>query len=409
MLLEAALDPSLRVREGRNLSLDGLRGCAAFLVMVYHFTAVIFPAALTGNPAVAHGGWEVALYGSPFWFLLDGEFDVAVFFVLSGYVLTRDAFLSGETAVIRRRAVGRLPRLALPAGVSTLAVFVLLHLGAYRLQAAQAASGADSLFDSHRVFAFPRDLGSLLDNLFWRTWFAPADVTRMYNLVLWTMPAELWGSFIVFAASLILGWARWRTGVLAVLAVVLWQAVPGNGVALGVFVGGAALASARRRWLPNAAWLAVGAAGLVLGAYNGGPLFQWLGLPGWIDTPLRAAGALLLVAAVLHVPLLQRVFEWRPFLWLGRISFARYLVHQPIIYSLGAAVFLSGAGRLGYQAAAASSFAVVLAASLAVALAAERWIDRPATRLARRFADAVLRDAGAGRDQTGRSASRMET
>lgn len=64
--------------QSRSLPLDGLRGAAALLVVFYHFAAVAYPAILSGDPAVAHGGWDVALHASPAWVLLDGDFDVAV-------------------------------------------------------------------------------------------------------------------------------------------------------------------------------------------------------------------------------------------------------------------------------------------------------------------------------------------
>jgi peptidoglycan/LPS O-acetylase OafA/YrhL len=372
----------------RNLALDGLRGLAALLVVVYHFASVIYPAILTGDPALAHGGWDAALHASPVWVLLNGEFDVAVFFVLSGYVLTREAFVTNAPATLRHRAAGRLVRLGLPAGASTLAVFALLHAGAYHVQAAQALSGANAVFDSHYLFAFPWNAATLLDNLFWRTWFTPADLTRMYNLVLWTMPVELWGSCIVFGAGLTLLQARWRTAVLAVLALILWGAVPGSGPALAIFVGGAALASCRVR-IPVAMGLAV--AGLALGSYNRARLF---GLPPGLDTSLHSLGALLLVAGVLHAPALQRMLAAGWLLRLGRISFALYLVHQPVIFALGAAVFVALAPS-GYTRAAVVSLAAVLAVSLPMAVIVERWIDRPATRLAHRFAAFVLRPAQA--------------
>ena len=368
----------------RNQPLDGLRGLAALLVVFYHFTAVIYPAVLSGDPAIAHGGWEVTLHASPFWLLLDGEFDVAVFFVLSGYVLTRDFFVTGDAAKLRRRAAGRWLRLALPAGASTLAVFALLQAAAYRVVAAQALSGANAVFDVRALFGFPLDLASLADNLFWRTWFAPADMPRMYNLVLWTMPVELWGSFIVFAAALILGSARWRAPALAAVVLILWRAVPGSGAALAIFVGGAMLAALRVR-VPAPAGVAV--IGLALGSYNGARLF---GLPPGLDTDLHSLGALLLVAGVLHAPALQRLLVAPVLLWLGRISFALYLVHQPILYSLGSAVFVALVPS-GYGLAAVAALVALLATALPLAVIAERWVDRPATRLAHRFGGYLLR------------------
>jgi peptidoglycan/LPS O-acetylase OafA/YrhL len=370
------------------------------LVVLYHFAAVFFPAILTGDIAIAHGGWDAALHRSPLWALLNGEFDVAVFFVLSGYVLTRDAFATGDPTSLRHRAAGRLLRLALPAGASTLAVFALLHAGAYRLTEAQALTGADAVFPSRLLFHFPWDGASLLDNLLWRTWFAPADVTRMYNLALWTMPVEFWGSCIVFAAGLVVVRTRLAPAFLVALALVLFRAVPRDGVALGIFVGGAALAAVpswsgrTRRWPVRVRWsswlgVALAAAGLAFASYNA---MRPFGLPGLEPATVYGAGAVMVVAAVLLVPPLQRLFACRPLVALGRISFPLYLVHQPVIYSLGATVFIALAPS-GYVRAAAVSFAAVMAVSLPLAVAGERWIDRPSARLAHRFARFILRPA----------------
>ncbi len=269
------------------------------LVVLYHFAAVFFPAILTGDIAIAHGGWDAALHRSPLWALLNGEFDVAVFFVLSGYVLTRDAFATGDPTSLRHRAAGRLLRLALPAGASTLAVFALLHAGAYRLTEAQALTGADAVFPSRLLFHFPWDGASLLDNLLWRTWFAPADVTRMYNLALWTMPVEFWGSCTVFAAGLVVVRTRLAPAFLVALALVLFRAVPRDGVALGIFVGGAALAAVpswsgrTRRWPVRVRWsswlgVALAAAGLAFASYNA---MRPFGLPGLEPATVYGAGA----------------------------------------------------------------------------------------------------------------------
>jgi peptidoglycan/LPS O-acetylase OafA/YrhL len=76
--------------------------------------------------------------------------------------------------------------------------------------------------------------------------------------------------------------------------------------------------------------------------------------------------------------------------FLGRISFSLYLVHEPVLLSVGCGAFLfarnAGMAPAASIATAAFSFAAV---SLALAVLASRSIDRPATRLADRTARSV--------------------
>jgi peptidoglycan/LPS O-acetylase OafA/YrhL len=91
--------------------------------------------------------------------------------------------------------------------------------------------------------------------------------------------------------------------------------------------------------------------------------------------------------------LLSPVAQWSlacgPCRQLGRLSFSIYLLHFPILFTLGCAGFVPLAGVLAYPAAVAVTFIGFALVVLIIAWGFERWVDRPAIRLSRRLDTAV--------------------
>jgi peptidoglycan/LPS O-acetylase OafA/YrhL len=113
--------------------------------------------------------------------------------------------------------------------------------------------------------------------------------------------------------------------------------------------------------------------------------------------------AIALFLGVLLGPVAQWLLARKSCRVLGRLSFSIYLLHFPILFTLGCAGFVALAGALAYPAAVAVTFAGFALIVLIAAAGFERWVDRPAIRLSRRLDEArpVLAVAAAGRD-TGR-------
>ena len=113
--------------------------------------------------------------------------------------------------------------------------------------------------------------------------------------------------------------------------------------------------------------------------------------------------ALALFFGVLLGPAAQWLLACEPCRVLGRLSFSIYLLHFPILFTVGCAGFVALAGALAYPVAVAVTFAGFALVVLIAAAGFEYWIDRPAIRLSRHLdgARTVLAVAAAGRD-TGR-------
>lgn len=73
----------------RILWLDGIKGISAFFIFFHHYCLGIFPATLYGTGAKSFfNGWDAALPSSPLGFIVNGNFFVHLFILISGYVIT---------------------------------------------------------------------------------------------------------------------------------------------------------------------------------------------------------------------------------------------------------------------------------------------------------------------------------
>ncbi|KAJ0144430.1 hypothetical protein CTA2_1160 [Colletotrichum tanaceti] len=88
----------------------------------------------------------------------------------------------------------------------------------------------------------------------------------------------------------------------------------------------------------------------------------YIPLSGWMF--YQAAGALLLLPCVLHSPTLRGALEGRAAQHLGRVSFSFYLLHGPVLHSLGFWIMPRLFDRLGHNAGFLVGWAFLLAVSL---------------------------------------------
>ena len=363
--------------------LDGVRGAAAFSVFLCHFVQTFLPHIYYTDRAESHGLWEGEFATSPFNIVVNGNFAVCLFFVLSGYVLSCRYLAEGDLAYLRRLAVKRYLRLMLPTLGAVLVAWAILAAGGYSFGAAQPFTKS-GMRDTYAVVV---PLWAALEQgtigaFFLGQW--------SLDPVLWTMQTELFGSFLVFALLALFAGVRWRWLVWAVAALIFY-----NGYYLA-FVLGVALADLHGRadgWeAPYPLVLVLVTLGVWCGSYPyyGAETGLWSALPaiGSAHKPVfyHVLGAALLIGATSVFTEAREVFTLRPFRFLGRVSYALYLIHFPLICSVATALLLALLPRLGYTASIALIFVVMVPVVLAAAALFTTLIDEPAIRLADRFA-----------------------
>ncbi|OTA62039.1 hypothetical protein K449DRAFT_330710 [Hypoxylon sp. EC38] len=319
--------------------LDGVRGVASLIVFILHWTHIPYPS--------INSGWGYKDHKS-FWLLpfiriiYSGAAMVSVFFVVSGFVLSHrfiqrmhrreyTELFSGLTSLTFRRAI----RLFLPAFASSTLAFICACLGIINVP--RKVDGKP----------FHHSLSSYLEYLDMESnpWDWSADFSGFYNPQLWSIAVEFRGSMVVFL--LLVGLAKTRTAVrLAVEGVLMAHCFGHKRWDVALFIAGMTIAelevllkkpknpSARK--LVNVLLMSSMILGLFLCGYprdhnTQTPGYMWSKYV-WPFTAYRrrfwlAIGAILFVGPMAFLPSAQSVFLTRPARYLGRISFALYLVH----------------------------------------------------------------------------------
>ncbi|CAK1357930.1 unnamed protein product [Cercospora beticola] len=379
--LAATQQPDKTIDKKKNTAyLDGLRGLAALLVYIYHHVSWYF-----GPTDDLINGWGAN--GNHYFFqlpfirliLTGGNAGVVIFFVLSGYVLSisplrhlREASKGNQnhktiyrsllSSVIRRPI-----RLYLPVIGVSLGFVIALHLP----------------FGLAPKLAWPAPQETLWLEL--KSWLYELSIALqpstkpdvlahwfVYDPPVYTIPVELVGSLLIFSmlAFSVPVTMRMRAIVyafmyIAFLLMYQW--------AMALFMAGMLLAindlkepgpstfgrfqfSARGKTIIHhftffAGWyLLCQTAGMrdtqVSSDTPGWWLLTELIPPIYYDDPDKeywrwwhAWGAFMVVYGVLRLSWLQKFFSTRPLKYLGKISFALYLVHGPLMWTVGDRIY----------------------------------------------------------------------
>lgn len=310
--------------------LDGLRGVAAFVVVLAHFCGLVLPP-----------GW---LRESS---LLASRVAVLVFFVHSGFVLSWKYLKVSDRGILISMALRRAFRLGIPIAVIILFAFGLMRLGVMRNAELARQIGSADVFVT--MYQFYPSLGSAVADSLGGWFFYPSV---RYDISLWTMPIELVCSYIVF---LILPFViRIPTGLLALLLLTAsifalpvypWLVCFLVGMLFvrlyqeGRFNPDGLLRRnlGRWPWLIGLGW-ATAMAPVLWPANIGGHsrLTAPLGLPNL----MQIISASTIVLLLFGLPRFQRVLDWHPVQLMGRLSFSVYLIHIPLMCSLSSWLIL---------------------------------------------------------------------
>lgn len=361
----------------RLIALDGLRGVAAVIVVLFHYLAMLHPTAVPRYSDTPH-----ALADTPLALLWNGEFAVLVFFVLSGFVMAAAAERRADKIV--PNIVTRYFRLALPMVASVVLALLWLTLFPTAARDLAAQLSNPSVWLSYTVQG---DLPSIWAALFDGAVGSLITGASPINNVLWTMQVEFVGSVALFVVYWL---GRNSTGLR--FAALAGFALLGLFVlrdAYLCFVTGALLFEAHKRgWMNRLpAWAA--ALAFVLGALLGAPADGFadrIGL-GMVPTRLQPGNAWGLMPVVAATLLLIAALRLAPFAtllsmrlpqWFGRISFALYLVHVPVLYT-----FVASA-QLNLEMPPGLLFAGYVVFTLALAQAFTVLVDEPSLHLLQR-------------------------
>ncbi|CAK7211352.1 hypothetical protein SCUCBS95973_001083 [Sporothrix curviconia] len=346
-------------KEGNVKWVDGFRGLASSLVVLTHlsrsFDLLLFDS--TDNEQA-----KPRLVQQPFIrVLFQGRLGVAVFAMVTGYVCALKPlrlFRQGQQEVafksMGKSALRRSPRLILPASFATVLVWLACELGAYH-----TAAHCDSWWIRETgpkpIPNFWRAVRSLINNIIGT--FTHGG--NQYDANQWTMLPLLLGSFWVYVFLLATAYVRPRYRM--VLSMCMWlYFILGNDPTFGmqfffgVFLSEAQNHPASAQFLtrhPRLCRMVLCPFFLIAGCFIASypeahpervgwarALHSFLTtfLPNGSDYARFASGfGVQLMAIGLHFsPKMRDVLANRAFLWLGKNSFAVYLLHGPLMRSV---------------------------------------------------------------------------
>lgn len=408
--------------------LDGMRGVAAFCVFMEHFLMPFW-----GNIFYAYGGnEETTIFQLPVVRLLySGSPMVCIFFVISGVALTLkpaqlmqkgdwySLYRTTESMVFRRGI-----RLFGPCLLVSFAFMLAAALGMCDVQSAIEYEGPAEVLDEFwmkqpQALSFWNQIGDWFEFIFtkvfiptiWRGTTSgrdfgdPEDTTHEYGSQLWTVAVEYWSSLLLFITVLGTARLRWipRTLTFAVLVIFSFRVSRWD---MALFLFGSAIASTApfQRWEQGdskplyqkiAVWCLL-VFGLHLASFPelGGPRtpgFRWFAAIVNNSRYWQSAGAAIIVPCVANLGVLRRLFSCSLLQYLGRISFALYLVHLPLLATLGwrlVPTVWTFAGRDNYLQGCGGlviSFLLILPLVIWMADLFYRFVDKPCISFARKL------------------------
>ena len=352
----------------RFTELDGLRGSAALLVVLFH---VHYRFRDAGGPAPLDR------------LLAGGAIMVDLFFVLSGFVLAHAMFSVGSAMDAARFGLLRYRRF-LPLHLTAMAIAFVTALAVWSGQ----NHGVEHLPAERPFTAASQSPSGYLSALFLLQGVIGPQFAG-YKAA-WSLSVELWGNVLLVAAIALVPRPRLKplVGPIALLAgaaiLFHWGQGTTDGVGWvasgrGLLGLGAGLSLYRLHVaIPvragNSVWASVGAlvGTIALGAY-----MYW-----HVELYQLACLPLVLVTGLLVFSLAQpsrgpihRVFDGRVLQWLGSRSFALYALHQPVMDVVVLTTGLHGQ-PLSRPAVAAFVWGVTLTGSLLAAELGHRFVER---------------------------------
>jgi peptidoglycan/LPS O-acetylase OafA/YrhL len=301
--------------------LDGVRGWGAVVVFVYH---LVYRFLATDQSWLAPDAIKL---------LMDGQFAVFVFFVISGYALSH-ANLDQERRDLPMAVTSRYFRLAIPILVTTLFGYLLLKAGLLvNVEVSHAENVSRDWLGT--FYTFEASIYSFLKFSLFNTFFSYYP-NESYNSSLWTIPYEFLGSMIVYGYLAVFrthGRVQWIIAVAGFI--ICLKAAP----IYACFFGGYLVAEARHSVAVRADWQWVVEL-LALMAFYSIALIMTFNRPGPHGLGTLAFLATALVFAVAFSRYLRGFFSNRLSAFLGRVSFPLYLCHIFVICSWSSYLFV---------------------------------------------------------------------
>jgi peptidoglycan/LPS O-acetylase OafA/YrhL len=388
--IKEVLESNGKLKTTKISYLEGIRGIAAFMVVIHHFSLAFYPSLASGNLSTAHANSiELLYYKSPFIFLTNGQFYVNIFFILSGFVLSRRFFLEKKIEYLHSAFIRRVPRLYIPVAFSLLVAFVLIKLNW------NFTHEAGSITRSIWLTSLGGDPSNIkfLCSFFFNAMFKGDN---SYNTVLWTISIELYGSLLVFSILALTSDLFKPIYMYVLIFTVL--ALCGESEYCPFILGMSLNCTADFNWNNKYKKRVVLAGLIILGLLLGGfPHIHYKSTPTILGTfydyfnykpivnqnnLINGLGAFFIVLAIQHSARMQTFFSRKTVAFFGYISFSMYLIHVLILQSFSCFMFLKLQDKLPYNIASLTTIGLSVVLVLYISKLTTTFVDKGSIQIA---------------------------
>lgn len=372
------------VVEGKNRIqwMDGLKGIACILIFVHHFLLVFYPAIHYGGAAVSYlDGYDIAFSQSPLSVVVNGNFMVALFCVISGVVISMQIMGMSDKDKLAEVVLKRYFRLMFPLFLVGLLVYLFLRLNFFtniETAALTQSPWASVLYQEPITFV------QFLESVFINIWFY-GDNTL--STAFWMLSSLFFGTFLSIILSVISWKFKKKAWIIYVFVLICLFNVSDLKLA---FVFGTLLAWAYinvpKIFNQFVGWIAL-IIGLFLGGYPSGVIptniYRFLSRLSYTD--LHIIGAFFTLYGIWSCKILQKILSLRIFQWLGEISYSVYLIHIPLLFTVSTSIFLLTNKAIGYLSSVVLSFGISLILLIIISFIYHRYVEKSCTLLQKKL------------------------
>lgn len=335
--------------------LDGLRGVASLVVYFHHFLLLVFPPFYFLDMEFLNQAPSLLQYfaTTPLRLLFDGTLAVQIFFIHSGFVLCYQFFYKSKISkelrydVVVSSAIRRYFRLTIPLAGSILFAYFLIKLDLTFAKEADLLSPGNKWIGGY--YNFDANLWEVIKQGLVTT-YTGFKSNRTYNPNLWTLVYELKGSYFIYALCLLTLNTKNRWIVYILIIPFIQYHNYFISFLLGYICCDLYFCLGEKIRPSNV----IGVILLFLGIYLGTvydpnlPWYRFLNISFMEKKDIvklsKLLGALFIFISIFFLPFLQKIFGSKIGIYLGKVSFSNYLLHFPILASLGAFLYIKGNG-----------------------------------------------------------------
>ena len=318
--------------------IDGLKGIGCILIFIHHFVLAFYPAAFYGDIAPSHIGFDKMLSVSPISVIINGNYMVHIFCILSSIVITR-AFQTKKKEEISDFLMKRYIHfvlLIIPIGLLT---FLAIKFHAFsNLEVAEITKS--TWLSMHYTQGLPFML--MIQSVLYKTLF-----TGDYSIstAFWMLNYIFIGTYLVYVINSIF-YHRNKKCLFLLGIPLLGMTINNNYLAdfiVGYIIYELCMKSNRINkkgltWLLSIICIGLG---LFLGGYPSGVvpnnIYRFLNFQTMFFHHL--IGASLLIIGIILNPRVQLLLSKKIFQKVSKISFYVYLLHILVLFSFGTSIF----------------------------------------------------------------------